>query len=46
MLVYNDLTSRVLSVVLLGQCLSNLFLKSKESLVICEMIPNGGSIMI
>ena len=46
MLVYNDLISQVLSVVQLGQCLSNLFLKSKESLAICEIIANDGSIII
>ena len=44
MLVYNDLISRVLSVVPLGQCLSNLFLKWKQSLAICQII--AGSIMI
>ena len=44
MLVYNNLISRVLSVVPLGQCLSNLFLKLKQSLAICQII--AGSIMI
>ena len=44
MLVYNDLISRVLSVVPVGQCLSNPFLKSKQSLAICEII--DGSLMI
>ena len=46
MLVCNDLISHVQSVVSVGQCLSNLFLKSKESSAICEMIANDGSIMI
>ena len=46
MLEYNDLISQVLNVVPLGQCLSNVFLKSKESLAICEIIANDGSIMI
>ena len=46
MLVHNDLISQVLSVVPVGQCLSNLFLKLKESLAICEIIANDGSIMI
>ena len=47
MLVYNDLISQVLSVVPVGQCLSNLFLKSKESLAICKIvIANDGFIMI
>ena len=46
MLAYNDLISQELSVVPVGQCLSNLFLKSKESLAICEIIANDGSIMI
>ena len=46
MLVYNDLISQVLSVVPLGQCLSNLFLKSKESLAICEITASNGSLMI
>ena len=44
MLVYNDLISRVLSVVLVGQCLSNPFLESKQSLAMCEII--DGSLMI
>ena len=46
MLEYNDLISQVINVVPLGQCLSNVFLKSKESLAICEIIANDGSIMI
>ena len=46
MLIYNDLISQVLSVVPLGQCLSNLFFKSKETLAICEIIANNGFIMI
>ena len=46
MLVYNDIISQVLSVVPVGQCLSNLFLKSKEPLGICQIIANDSSIMI
>ena len=49
MLIYNDLISQVLKVVSgpVGQCLSNLFLKSKESLAICKIvIANDGFIMI
>ena len=46
MLVVDDLTSQVLSVVPVGQCLSNQFLKPKESRAVCEIIPNDGSIMI
>ena len=46
MLVYSDLMSQVLSAVPVGQCLSNIFLKSKESLAICEIIANDGSTMI
>ena len=46
MLVYNYLVSQVPSVVPVEQCLSNLFLKSKESLALCEIIANDGSIMI
>ena len=42
----NDLISQVLSVVPLGQCLSNLFLKWKESLVVYEIIGNNGSIVM
>ena len=38
MLVYNDLMSQVLSVVPLGHCLSNLFLKSGKSLAISEKL--------
>ena len=46
MLVCNDLISQVLNVVPLGQCLSNLYLKSEESLTICKITANNGSIMI
>ena len=46
MLVCNDIISHVRSVVSVGQCLSNLFLKSKESLAISEIIANDGFIMI
>ena len=46
MLVYNDLISQVLSLVPIGQCLSNLILKSKEPLAICEIIANDGFITI
>ena len=46
MLVYSNLISQVLSAVSAGQCLSNLFLKSKESLAICEVITNDGSSVI
>ena len=46
MLVYNDLISQVLSAIPVGQRFSNLFLKSKEPLTICEIIANDGSIMI
>ena len=46
MLVCNDLISHVLSVVSVGQCSSNLFLKLKESSAICEIIANDDSIMI
>ena len=42
----HNILSQVVSVVPVGQCLSNLFLKSKESLAICEIIANDGSIMI
>ena len=46
MLVYNDLISQVLSAVPVVQCLSDLFLKLKESSAICEIIANDDSIMI
>ena len=46
MLVYNDLISQVLSVVPFRKSLSNLFLKSKDSLATCEIIANNGFIMI
>ena len=46
MLVYNGLISQALSVFPVGQCLSNLFLKSKESLATCEIIANDVSIII
>ena len=46
MLVYNGLISQVLRVFPVGQCLSNLFLKLKESLAICEIIANDGFIII
>ena len=38
--------SLILDAVLLRLCLSGLFLKSEESLAICEMISEDGSIMI
>ena len=38
--------SLILGTVLLRLCLSGLFLKSEESLAICEMISKDGSIMI
>ena len=34
------------SVVPVGQCLSNLFLKPKGSLAICEIIANDGSMIM
>ena len=46
MLVPNDLIKQVLSVVILEQHLSNLFLKSEESLAICETIAKDGFVMI
>ena len=46
MLIYSDFVSQVLSVVPLRKCLSNLFLKSKDSLAICEIIANDGPMII
>ena len=45
-LVYNDLILHVLSAFLYGVCLSNLFLKWKDYLAICEIMANDDSIMI
>ena len=46
MLACIDLILQVLGVIPLGQCLFNLLLKFKESLAICEIIANDGSIVI